>query len=564
MVKLGQAFLAGTPVETALPKKSAQPAPCKLEVLNALVERAKKVQQPAAGTDPAKYAADVVKAAQDLKLGPQEQAQAKELYLARLKNPKQGPAGSPEQLAAEKARLDKIYADPRMSAESRGAALAKSREIEARLGAMRSTDAPSGGAGQMTLAGSVTYNRALTPAQIAALNRVPGAQAPKAAKPRAPAPPSPTSAQKQAAAMAECEQVIKENPGAVRQARNYWIDESKNKSNNVLWRGYAYFNRGLLAVSGLTEVEESAARTGWASAHPDVSARRVAWEGTKLATNSALFAANFVGLNGGAQVVSRARAIDNPAVVQGLEHLGESALGRVAGRAEQIAKVSGEALGPGRARDLKAATKALNEYARTELGGVMRIERGGKWGEANFVAAKEAGEAGIIKYSPMFGKAHEYTHAQQMFVNRAAAMEVVASKAGKSAAQLTAAETSQAMELASRFEKAYYAQHEAQALRTSGILGLFPGSNYGGKLAQNGAELAAAWGGKPGWAFSPGQKLFGALSGMGESQLAIAGTLSAHANIPWARQRYGQLADMAADGVSSLLPPPSLPSERKK
>lgn len=406
----------------------------------------------------------------------------------------------------------------------------------------------------------------LTAQQIAQLNQIPNAQAQvlrSLATKAIPAPP--TKDERQSQALQEMEDEIARNPGQVRQARNYWISESQNKDNNFLWRGYSYFNRGLLAMSGLTEVEESAARTGWASAHPDISAARTAWEGTKLVGNSAMFAANFVGLSGAGQVANRARNLGNPVVLEGVVQL-EKQVGRevvqqgianAGKRAERITTVVSEALGSG--KNYKAATQAMDRYAAEELGGILRVERGGKWGEANFHAIEEGAnavgrQAGTIKYSPLVGEAHEFAHAQQMLVNRSAALELVATKAGKPIGQLSQAEVKEAMNIASELEKAYYAQHEAQALRSAGFMGLTPGSNYATKLGQNGAELVSALGGNPAWQFTRGQKLFGALSGMGESQLAIAGTLSAHANVPFMRQQYSGLLQMGENAVGIETP----------
>lgn len=405
--------------------------------------------------------------------------------------------------------------------------------------------------------------RTLTPAQLAALNRLPGAQAQilrsLALKPP---PPPPTPQQLSDAAMDEGEREIQADPGTVRQARNYWIDESRDPKSNVLWRGYSYFNRGLLAVSGLTEVEESAARAGWASGHGNVTARRAVWEDTKLITNSALFAANFLGLSGGTQVVQRARALDNPVVIEGLEAMSRSTARRVATRVEEVNTVVAKALTREGGRDMRAATQAMDRYAAEELGGAFRVERGGKWAQADYYAAQGGERAGAIKYSPVIGEAHEFTHAQQMLVNRATAMEIVAARTGKTAATLTDAELRTAMDLASRMEKAYVAQHEAQALRTAGILGLFPGSgtNYATKLAANGTELTAAWMGKPAWTFTRPQRVFGALSGMGENQLAIAGTLVTHVNIPYVRDKYGNLIEVVEGVVSDALPPATSPN----
>ncbi len=358
--------------------------------------------------------------------------------------------------------------------------------------------------------------------------------------------------------MKEAEQSIKENPGRVRESLNYWKAESQNAKGNPLWRGYSYFNRGLLSISGLADVEESAARVGWASASEDVTGRRATWESVKLFGNAGMFAANFVGLSGGAAVVQSAKAIKNPVVIEGVEQLGKAAATRVATRSTAVTETVTTALATGgKKRNYTAATEAMNEYARVNLNGVIKVEKGGKWGQADYIA-KEA----TIKYSPMVGQSHEFAHAQQMFVNRANALEITATRVGKTAANLSPAEVEQAMALASRFEKGYYMHHEAQALRSSGILGLTPGSNYGAKLTANGAELTQAILGAPKWDFTRGQKVFGALSGLGDSQVKIAASIVPVFNVPFFKDGAAMGVDGTADFISPMLPDPTANGSR--
>lgn len=393
--------------------------------------------------------------------------------------------------------------------------------------------------------------RQLTPEQLAALNRIPAAQASYLRR-LATAPPPPTVQERSDAAMREADKAIAENPGQVREASNFWVRESQNTNGNVLWRGYSYFNRGLLAVTGLVDIEESAGRVGYAMASSDVTSRRMAWESVKLAANTGMFLANFVGLSGASAVVKSARAIDNPIVIEGVEQLSKAATQRVVARSADVTETVTTALARGGNRNYRAATDAMNDYARTNLGGVIRVERGGKLGQADFIVSE-----GKVMYSPLVGESHEFAHAGQMFLNRANALEITAQRVGKTAAQLNPAEVEQAMALASRFEKGYYMHHEAQALRSSGFLGMFPGSNYGAKLAANGDELTRAMLGTPGWNFTRGQKVFGALSGLGDSQAQIALTLLPAFNLPIAKDGVGQGANAAADAISPLLPTPT-------
>jgi len=396
------------------------------------------------------------------------------------------------------------------------------------------------------------HRRQMTAEQLAALNRIPAAQASYLRR-LASSPPPPTAQERSDASMREAEQSIRENPGQVRQAADYWRAESQNANGNPLWRGYSYFNRGLLSITGLVDVEESAARVGWASASTDVSGRRATWESVKLFGNAGMFAANFVGLSGGAAVVQSARAIKNPVVVEGVEQVARTTAARVTARSTAATETVTTALATGgTTRNYKAATTAMNEYAQTHLGGVLRVERGGKLGQADYIAREAA-----IKYSPLVGESHEFAHAAQMFVNRANALELTAARVGKTAANLSPAEVEQAMALASRFEKGYYMHHEAQALRSSGILGLFPGSQYGTKLAANSDELTRAMLGTPGFNFTPGQRVFGALSGLGDSQVKIGASLLPVFNVPVIKDGIAIGIDGTADMVSPLLPAPT-------
>ncbi|MCR4295468.1 MAG: hypothetical protein NUW21_08025, partial [Elusimicrobia bacterium] len=177
--------------------------------------------------------------------------------------------------------------------------------------------------------------RQMTAEQLAALNRIPAAQASYLRR-LATAPPPPTVQERSDAAMKEADKAIAENPGRVREAANFWVRESQDKNSNVLWRGYSYFNRGLLAVTGLVDIEESAGRLGYASASEDVTTRRTVWEGVKMVGNMGMFAANFVGLSGGAAVVRSARAIDNPVVIEGVEQLSRAATQRVVARSADV------------------------------------------------------------------------------------------------------------------------------------------------------------------------------------------------------------------------------------
>jgi hypothetical protein len=157
-----------------------------------------------------------------------------------------------------------------------------------------------------------------------------------------------------------------------------------------------------------------------------------------------------------------------------------------------------------------------------------------------------------VLYNPMFGEAHEFAHAHQMFVTRAAALDLAASKAGTTVAKLAPEEVAQALKLAERFEQANYAKYEAQALRSSGILGLAPGSNYATKLAANGREITQAMLADPEWKFSTAQKVFGSLSGLGHSQVQIGMSLLPAYNVPVVRDGVTTVSTLVADKVGDL------------
>lgn len=402
--------------------------------------------------------------------------------------------------------------------------------------------------------------RQMTPEQIAALNRIPAAQASYLRRlAKSPPPPPPLTAQQRSdAAMREADQMIEAEPGRVRGALHYWKSESQNAGGNPLWRGYAYFNRGLLSLSGLADVEESAARLGYASASSDVTTRRTVWEGFKTVGNAGLFAANFVGLSGGASVLKSAKALDNPVVIEGVEKLTLAGTKKVLARSTDVSETVTTALATGGKRNYEAATAAMNDYARRNMNGVIRVEQGGKMGQADFIASEMK-----IAYSPLVGESHEFAHAAQMFMNRANALEITAHRAKTTVQALKPAQVEEAMALASRFEKGYYMHHEAQALRSSGILGLFPGSNYGTKLAANGHELTRAMLGAPRWDFTRGQKVFGALSGLGDSQVKIAASIVPVFNAPYVKDMGGQALDIISTGANDLLLPAPTSGERR-
>ncbi|MDD5630312.1 MAG: hypothetical protein PHU21_14705, partial [Elusimicrobia bacterium] len=392
----------------------------------------------------------------------------------------------------------------------------------------------------------------LTPAQIAALNKVPRAQADYLRKLAAP-PPPPSRAELQKQALADMEAQIKANPGRARQAENYWKQVSQKKVSGFwanAYRGYAYFNRGLLAVSGLGDVEDSAARFGWSSAHRDISGWRAAWEATKLAGNSALFAANFIGVGSAGKVVKGAKALDNPVAVSGLKTLSKETTKAAVKRVDDVNAVVKTALGG--KRNYKAATQAMKTYAADHLGGALTIERETRWkfwhaGMADFVPAKNK-----IFYNPFVGEAHEFSHAHQMFATRAAALEIIGK--GKPLAQLSKTEVSEALKLAKNLEKAYYAQYEAQALRSAGFLGMWPGKAFPQKLAANSDEILRAFNGAPKWSFSGPQRFYGALTGLGKSQLQIGASMLPVVNIPPVKEGIIKVSQGGADFVGGLLP----------
>lgn len=558
--KAGVAFVShkqGAPLlEQAVPLPPAPKNPAQaasLELLRAIQVSASRAQEgcQAPCTDPAEIAVYRAKieliAQKKLGLNAAGVRAAIENYLPRgvprLRSA--AAAGDRASQLLEAEAVEKMLQTAGVAADVRRGLSRKAIALAEALGRTQVVTADA--QGFVVMAGG--ERRQMTAAQLAALNRIPAAQATYLRR-LATAPPPPTVQERSDAAMKEADKAIAENPGRVGEAANFWKRESQNTNGNVLWRGYSYFNRGLLAVTGLVDIEESAGRLGYASASEDVTMRRTTWEGVKMLGNMGMFAANFVGLSGGAAVVKSARAIDNPVVIEGVEQLSRAATQRVVARSADVTETVTTALARGGNRNYRAATDAMNDYSRTNLGGLLRVDRGGIPGQANLAS-------GRIVYSPVVGEAHEFAHAGQMFLNRANALEITAQRAGKTAAQLNPAEVEQAFSLANRFETAYQMQHEAQAFRSSGVLSLFPGSNYGAKLAANGDELTRAMLGTPAWNFTRGQKAYGALSGLGNSQVQIAASLLPVFNIPVAKDGVVQGIDAAADAISPLLPAPT-------
>lgn len=563
LIKAGAAFTShkqGSPtLESAVPLPAAPKDPAQAgpyEALKTMLAAASRVQEgcqaPCAdAAEIALYRGKVEMIAQQkLRLGPAGVKAAVDNYLPKgLPRIRTSPAGGrnePESRLLEAEVVSRMLASADTAATLRPGLNRKALDLAAALGTTKEIKADAQG---FVVMPSGQRSR-MTAAELAALNRIPAAQA-TYLKRLASAPPPPTAQQKSDGAMRDADKLIEENPGRVRESLNYWKAESQNESGNKVWRAYSYFNRGLLSLSGLADVEESSARLGYASASSDVTTRRTVWEGFKAVGNAGLFAANFVGLSGGAQVLKGAKAIDNPVVVQGVERLSKAAASKVAARSAEVSETLTTALATGGKRNYKAATEALNAYAKKNLGGVIRVEQGGKVGQADFIAKEMK-----IAYSPLVGESHEFAHAGQMFINRANALEITAQKAGKAASALSPAEVEQAMALASRFEKGYYMHHEAQALRSSGILGLFPGKNYGTKLAQNGTELTQAMLGAPNFSFTRGQKIFGALSGLGDSQAKIAAGIVPVFNAPVIKDLAGEALDITATGANAYLPDP--------
>ncbi|MFI5345044.1 MAG: hypothetical protein ACHQ51_01600 [Elusimicrobiota bacterium] len=566
LAKARQAYLTHAqrqPTLDTVVKLPAKPAPEQAqkdaEVRNA-IDAAKEVQlgcdlpcsNPA---DIQLYRAKVELVAGKLGLKGADVAAARENYLPkeqpRLRDPRGARASGEANQEAERIAMARILANAETAPAIRAQLNRKALTMADALG--KTQLVTMGNDGVAVFAGG--QRRMLTAQQIADINARPKAQAEILRHLATNPPPSPlTQDQKQQKVLSDAEQSIKDNPGRVRQAQNFWVTESQDKNSNPLWRGYAYFNRGLLAVSGLGEVEDSAARVGYVSVSDDVSTGRKAWEVTKLAGNSAMFAANFVGIGGASKVVKGVQVFEKPVVVDGIRAVGKETAQLVTEHSGQVAEALKPALATG-GRDFKAATKALDEMAQTQYGGAFKVVRG-KYLTTNAAEKIAPGMAewvakdSKIIYNPLVGEAHEFAHAHQMFVTRGAALDLAASQAGKTVAELSPKEVGEALKLAERFEQANYAKYEAQALRSSGFLGLTPGSNYTAKLAANGREITQAMLANPEWKFSTGQKVFGSLSGLGHSQVEIGMSLLPVFNIPLAREGIVTVGTLATDALT--------------
>jgi len=291
-------------------------------------------------------------------------------------------------------------------------------------------------------------------------------------------------------------------------------------------RMYAKANKGLLGLSGLKDVEESAGRLGYIWDNKDVGRWQRLKMGANLLGNSALSALNFMPAasmagsmaKGGktAYTVSKGGTL-----IKGMEAASPSAARSMEATARGLERTIQAALPAGRkatAQELRTLVSEANGLLSKH--GVL-IKEGGTIGES-------AAKGGVVQVSLKAGAQHEVVHALQSAQTRALLLDQHAAGLGKSVSALTGAERAAAFQKAELFEAASYAQHEMQAFRATGFMGMGR-PDYAAQLLKDSAELSRAL--KTGTVlrgeFSVGQQIYGASAQvLGHSQFQIGSNLA--------------------------------------
>ena len=569
-VKVGRAFVVGKSVDEAwAPRdletlaKTQPPAAQKLADFRVKVAGAKLVQQ----TQPPVAAQDfrrlIEAAARDIALSPADTAQAVAFYLRRL----QGLAPlTPQQASAQAAASAAFLSNPRVSPGMRAAV---SNRVSAMTRAFGNMNGPE------SLSGGVAINssgRRMTPEELRRLNAMPATQVPASARQHAAAPPPPSPEARQRMALAEADRLIKENPGRVGEAYNYWDRVAKDeKSHWWITRMYAKVNKGLLTVSGLKDVEESAGKLGAVWDNKDVSSGQKTWMGAKLGGNAAMSFVTFLPAAGFAK--SAASGVKAGVASNGLVK------GTFTGLRDSFywIKGSGSAV-PGLAKATPQAAQAMNT-ARQGISTAIKevipagekisgrlpqmVDKLNKVGKAYGVEIVQGGvvgestaQGGKIFVSLKAGAAHEGLHGVQQFTTRVMALEQRAVELGTTVDKLSQADRAVAFARAASFETASYAQFEAQAWRGTGLMGSFPGKQYAANLARDGVEIqrSMAAGEVLAGQFGAGARTYGRMTQvLGHSQWEIATGLGA-ASIGFMNYQKEELAPAADAAAESLFP----------
>jgi hypothetical protein len=223
--------------------------------------------------------------------------------------------------------------------------------------------------------------------------------------------------------------------------------------------------KGLIWVSGLREVETSAAQAGYLGVSDDVRDSEKKWALAKLGGNSALSfltflpAVGFAGqLGKGGQAAKLTPVFSRGGqAIKGIGAAGPEATQAIKSAGNQMKGIIDDVLPKGtppNKQQLQALFTEMNENVGKKYG--LSIEVGGTTGESVTKGNK-------ILASLDAGAPHESLHALQQLKTRVAFLEREATRLGKSVDELSEAQRALAMRNAEAFEKAAYAQHEMQA-----------------------------------------------------------------------------------------------------
>jgi hypothetical protein len=347
-------------------------------------------------------------------------------------------------------------------------------------------------------------------------------------------PPSPelTPVEKQRKAVQEARkaaEVPREYTGKILQdignvggAYKYWDDVAKDEKNHWwITRMYAKANKGLITVSGLKDVEQSAGRLGYVWDNQDVGGWQKFKMGANLAGNSALAAMNFLPVASIAKGGKAAYTVGKGGTaIKGMAAAGDDAARAMKATTQTLQQTIKTAIPQGQKATVQEMRTLIDETNKVLKGHGVAIKEGGVVGES---VAKN----GVVKVSLKAGAPHEVAHAMQSAQTQALMLEQQAAKLGKPVGMLSEVERAAAFSKAELFEAGAYAQHEMQAFRATGFMGK-GNPNYANMLLKDSDELYQAL--KTGTViqgqFSAGQKVYGALTMLGRSQFQIAANLS--------------------------------------
>ena len=245
-------------------------------------------------------------------------------------------------------------------------------------------------------------------------------------------------------------------------------------------------------------------------------------------------------------------------LIKGLEAATPAAAESMQATTRGIQRTIQAALPAGR----KATVQELRSLA-SETNGLLAehgvlIKEGGTLGES-------VAKGGVVQVSLKAGAQHEVVHALQSAQTQALLLDQQAVQLGKTVGSLTQAERAAAFQKAELFEAASYAQHEMQAFRATGFMGMGR-PDYAGQLLKNSTELYGAL--KTGTVlrgeFSVGQQIYGAAAQvLGHSQFQIGSNLAPV--VAWSLNRQkGPLGDALQSASPRLFTDTALPPEPGK